>query len=294
MLEGLPGAGLWRLDTQGWNAGTEIGGAFELAQLISRATGKAIIPGTLRLDQRESKREGETVKKFAVPVLDFDVDMGAFARGSELAGLTPIPAIESKSFADEITEVEHAERKTRANSAEPVKPTGIAPKARGAMVDEDGVIIDPATAEELSKLNDAYKMLVVEEKRIVKAKWAELGITTPRSKVEYEKAYQVIFDIINQVSDLPTNDEEQGENGPSGASEAKKTNTDEIFPPMLTSRQVSGINARAARLGLADRAAVHSRISQIIGKECTSVKNLLKSEANKVIDQFEADLDALK
>ncbi len=88
LLADLPASGLWRLDTQGFYAAGELGGALELARLISSSSGRSILPASLRLEQREVKRPGETVKRFAVPVLDFEMD-SAFLLGSPGPGSLP-------------------------------------------------------------------------------------------------------------------------------------------------------------------------------------------------------------
>jgi hypothetical protein len=140
MLTDLPTSGLWRLDTSGYYAAVEISGGFELASLISRATGRAILPGTLRLEQRETKRPNEPSHKFAVPVIDFDLDMEALT-GTAMPALSPvtaIPAPPARSFAEQLHDVEVVERAPRrANAAEPIKPTGHAPRT-AAEANTDG------------------------------------------------------------------------------------------------------------------------------------------------------------
>jgi hypothetical protein len=68
ILRDLPGIGVWRLDTSGWNAATELAGTVEV--IVAAATRGQLLPAVLRLERREVRRPGETVKKFAVPVLD--------------------------------------------------------------------------------------------------------------------------------------------------------------------------------------------------------------------------------
>ncbi len=80
ILADLDGIGLWRLDTQGFYAATELAGAIELVELLG---GARIVPGRLMLEQREVKRPGEPTKRFAVPVLDLDLSIKR--------GLSPVP-----------------------------------------------------------------------------------------------------------------------------------------------------------------------------------------------------------
>lgn len=145
MLARLSGIGLWRLDTSGWHASEELGGSFDIADMLSKALGRSVLPGILRLEQRVTKRDGKT-NKFAVPVLDFDVDMGALALGysttpqgeitqeptpARTTGLTRVPADELPvpSVAEQVKAIEAPKaRKTRSNAAEPVRRTGLKPK----------------------------------------------------------------------------------------------------------------------------------------------------------------------
>lgn len=63
-LEDVPGMGVWRVDTGGFNAGKELPGATAfLAQV------QGIVAGRLYLDPRNVVRDGKT-KNFVVPVLD--------------------------------------------------------------------------------------------------------------------------------------------------------------------------------------------------------------------------------
>ena len=153
ILSDLSGAGLWRLDTQGWNAAVEIGGAFGMAKLIAQASQRSIIPAILRLDQREIKRPDEPIKRFAVPVLEFSVNLvaltgaGAEPQAISSGQVTPVPgASDARSLADEIKAIEtKGGPKPRANSAEPLKPTGLTPRPLSAMDgdEEDGDILPP-------------------------------------------------------------------------------------------------------------------------------------------------------
>lgn len=70
MLPDLPGLGVWRLDSGGWNAATSLPATIELLRQLST---QPWIPAILRLEQRSKKvREGGKVvtHRFAVPVLD--------------------------------------------------------------------------------------------------------------------------------------------------------------------------------------------------------------------------------
>ncbi len=167
MLAQLPGIGLWRLDTKGYYASTELGGSFEMAEILVSSLGRSVLPGTLRLEERVVKRGGKTLK-FAVPILDFEVDMGALALGkapvAALAspsaaalpegesdfrggadapsGLRPIPREDSPtpSVAEQLAAVDgdrDAGKPKRANAAPAIPATGLAPRpAAEAEADE--------------------------------------------------------------------------------------------------------------------------------------------------------------
>ena len=94
MIRDLPGLGVWRIDTGGYYAAVELGGAVEIIGLAAGAG--AVLPARLRLEQRSVKRPNEGVKRFVVPVLDVDVTpgqlIGSGAVGAPSGLLTPVPA----------------------------------------------------------------------------------------------------------------------------------------------------------------------------------------------------------
>jgi hypothetical protein len=82
MLADLHGVGVWRLDSQGWNAAVELAG---IVESITAAAGRGImLPAVLHLEQRMANRPGEPVRRFAVPRLDTEVTPRQL-----LAGLAP-------------------------------------------------------------------------------------------------------------------------------------------------------------------------------------------------------------
>lgn len=89
MLPDLPGLGVWRLETHGYNAAVEIAAAVEMVELAAGAG--AMLPARLRLEDRTVKRlVGDKIetRNFVVPVIDLDVS------ARQLAGLPggPTPA----------------------------------------------------------------------------------------------------------------------------------------------------------------------------------------------------------
>jgi hypothetical protein len=158
MLTSVPTLGLWRIDTGGWYAASELMGAADLAKLIALSSGRSIIPGRLRVEARTVKRpdpkkpDKVVTRNFVVPVLDFDVDIAAIAPGvaprplaleapapaevappdtaPALPGLTPIPAQSGgPTLEDQLRAVDTpAPRARRSNSAPALPPTGRRPR----------------------------------------------------------------------------------------------------------------------------------------------------------------------
>ena len=290
MLADLPGSGLWRLDTQGWNAANELGGAFELAQLISNATGRAIVPGKLRLDQREVKRPDEATRKFAVPVLDFDVDMNALARGVQVAigsGLTPVPDFEPmKSLGDELEAVNHpAASKPRANAAEPIKRTGLAPHVRGPENSNELM-----TDEQSHELGDLIASMTDFQREFYREAWKERQFP-PLASLTSVLAPEAIA-LAKQVVEGEDTTIHEAESTASGEP-VVNVSASEILPPGITKPQVGKVNGLFRDLGFEDREQVHLRTSAIVGHAVASVNDLTKAEAHKVIDQLSEDVKAL-
>jgi hypothetical protein len=158
MLRDLPGLGVWRIDTQGYYAAVELAAAVDVIHI---AAGRGhLLPATLRLEQRMTKRPGQGTRRFAVPVLDIDIPPGELIGGGDprdagtlaieppadtpriIAGkgeyashneygsaapLTPVPATDDapRPVADQIAN--HKPRPRRKGTAT-VPPTGLAPR----------------------------------------------------------------------------------------------------------------------------------------------------------------------
>jgi len=97
MLPKIPGLGVWRMESKGWNAANELPGTVEL--LLLAAAQRQFIPGVLRLEPRTSKKGGQT-RKYVVPVIDLpslrmeDVIRGGLTPGAQLGVLNaPPPAL---------------------------------------------------------------------------------------------------------------------------------------------------------------------------------------------------------
>ncbi len=82
---------MWLISSTGWNAANELGGTAEVLK-AARDSG-VIVPATLRLEQRQSVKAGQT-RKFAVPVLELGTslrEMTALSSGDISSALPPPP-----------------------------------------------------------------------------------------------------------------------------------------------------------------------------------------------------------
>jgi len=68
IIPDLPGLGVWRVQSSGWNAANELGGVAELLAVV-RERG-VIVPAMLRLDQRSTVLPDGSTSRYVVPVLD--------------------------------------------------------------------------------------------------------------------------------------------------------------------------------------------------------------------------------
>jgi hypothetical protein len=155
MIRDLPGLALWRLDTQGWYAARELGGAIEIMGL---AAGRGVmVPARLLLEQRSVKRPGKDGKpqtlRFAVPRLDLGITPGEFLLAGQPAGipvaalaegapperrLTPVPQIEGPrpSIAEQSAPPQPPP--ARRNAAPEIPASGRRRSAPAKVAGEDG------------------------------------------------------------------------------------------------------------------------------------------------------------
>lgn len=165
ILKELPGLGVWRLESHGWYAATELAGTVEVC--MAAATRGQLLPAVLRLEQREVRRVGEPMRKFAVPILDVQMrpDALGLVVGSSAAtageveqgrswtpiGQAPPPAALGTGDGTTAQQIRNARTeapKPRRNSAPPLPATGVAPKGLAIAPDE---VITPAADSSLSE-----------------------------------------------------------------------------------------------------------------------------------------------
>ena len=93
MLPKVPGLGVWRLDTKGWNAATTLPATLELLGAMAQG---AWVPAVLRMEQRSKRvRDPQTrqvqTRRFVVPVVDIvDTPIGQVVLGEA----PPAPRLE--------------------------------------------------------------------------------------------------------------------------------------------------------------------------------------------------------
>ncbi len=81
VLRDMPGIGVWRLESHGWNAAVELPG---LAEFVMRADG--MVPAFLTLEERVTKRDGKT-NRFMVPGIDVEVTPSQLLAGQTTAAV---------------------------------------------------------------------------------------------------------------------------------------------------------------------------------------------------------------
>lgn len=159
ILPRIPGLGLWRLDTGGYNAATTIPSTLELLLTIDQ---RAMVPATLRAVERSSKvrkPDGKVItRRFIVPVLDAPgitigqlVESGLHdAQALPETVERPRPMTAEERVAARAAAVRDAAGTSPAPTAEPGTPAvdnapeAVPPPVSGA-TDEPGV--EPAAAQ---------------------------------------------------------------------------------------------------------------------------------------------------
>lgn len=134
ILADLEGFGVWRLDTQGWNAAQELSGTIDVLEML-QGRGQ-MVPARLLLVQRQSRKPGEAVKKFAVPSLDLNLRVAEMLGASQPSNpaiatqrpvLTPVVSDDTPapSIAAQVQSAQAPpERAARSNAAAALPPSG--------------------------------------------------------------------------------------------------------------------------------------------------------------------------
>lgn len=152
MLPDLPDLGVWLLASGGYYAAVELAGTADL--LHQAATAGALVPATLRLEQRSVIRNKQT-RKYAVPVLELGVTPRQLVSGEGIgdlpAALQAAPSVaaitagEPEQPAERVTAQQLADIASKATMADEVKDAGRRAREAGLLqefVDQgDGVCV---------------------------------------------------------------------------------------------------------------------------------------------------------
>jgi hypothetical protein len=84
----IPGLGVWRLWSTGWNFALEMGAMVPMLQ----GSGAQV---ELKMDRRHSKREGSARKDFTVPVIAANITVGMLRAGRGARAALPLPSLAS-------------------------------------------------------------------------------------------------------------------------------------------------------------------------------------------------------
>ena len=171
LMPDIAGLGVWRLESHGYYAATELAGAVELIEQMAGV--HSVIPARLRLEQRSVRRliDGKPeVRNFAVPVIDLDVSilgvraiavtMGEGGEMPELpAGWEPVPELEPPAVLSVVAQVEEATKPRtpapRKNAAAPLPATGRKPRTAAEATEENCALCGkPYGAEPLVRNHD--------------------------------------------------------------------------------------------------------------------------------------------
>jgi hypothetical protein len=217
MLVDLPGFGLWRIESHGWYAATELFGGIEALAMLAPDT---LVRGRLVADHREVVRFDADGKpkthKFVVPTLDLpdvrlreliapDGGVGvAINAPSRPAGLTPVaPAALTETTGQSIAEqlATTAETPRRKNAAAVLPPTGLRPgqiEAGAAPREGSSSGGVPATAPEAARPEHAGTAEVVPQQIELGGEESSSGDRMPPSSPPTSEPV-TLGDLLNRM-----------------------------------------------------------------------------------------------
>lgn len=163
MLAELPGIGVWRLESHGFYAATELAGTVDVLQ--AAAGHGQLLPAVLRLEQRQVKKPGEATRNFVVPVLEIRVTPTGLGVGRPVAidsdGWAPIAtpepagALTAGEAAAAVATPGKPPKQQRANSAPPVPSTGVKPRGNAGTTDQT----EPASVAQVKAIQSMFGMI---------------------------------------------------------------------------------------------------------------------------------------
>lgn len=281
MLAELPGVGLWRLETQGFNAARELQGAVDVIRMAARRG--ELLPATLRLEQRMTKRPGQGTRRFAVPVLDINITPAQLLDGKGLEPPAEIPAYTSDRALDadihagiasgELVAITFAQDTQQANIG--ARATHLTPVPH----DDEPTpsIAEQAATQKPRKTRGATPIpkTGIKPRTVQEAANAEpdrIGAAEdPRDRIGAEHSYK----------------------GPDfhGEPSLPRARASEGSPLIdaITAAQLKKLSILLKEAGFDDRETRHAFVQTAINRDITSAKDLTKAEAHKVIDILEND-----
>jgi hypothetical protein len=150
---------------------------------------------------------------------------------------------------------------------------------------------DAPSDDQKLRLNTVLSLVKKERKPNVEAHWKQAGlpIKSQLNADEIETAIQIVTEVVDAPeSDLSTSGHETGGNVSQTRSD---TSEGKLETPMMTQDQNRKMRALVADLEGTD-GDVHVIAGRIVDREITSLKQLTRGEAKKVIDQLLSDIDA--
>lgn len=302
MLAKVPGIGLWRIESHGWNSGAELAGSIEMAHLLAEVVGRSVLPAKLRLEKKAVKRPKKgkpdevVTQRFVVVVLDFDVDMASLAVGASpiaappslavggvgpaalpaASSVTPVPPAAVSSIAEQIEAAgTPTERKRRSNSPPALPSTGrrrgrAQPPPRVEVTDE--LVAARTPVLELFKslpesLRPGYVETLQEEhgdqSTWTVEKWNEVGAWLKAEIASSEEGSGSEHDSV------------AGQPPPPAGSSPEPSSED--VPSFC-----AGLHARREALGI-EEDVFRRIVSEVSGGRTTSTRDLNNGEAVKVM-----------
>lgn len=282
ILPELPGIGLWRVESHGWYAASELAGTLALLESLA---GSGRISARLQLQQRMVLRGGKT-HKFAVPVLDLDVRVTdvvpvAPAASAQLAApvataptpaFTPIdtaalPPGPQPTVAEQVQAVaDTPERVARRGAAPPMPATGVRPPLRAGGGDSGP---EPAAAPEEGREPKATQA----QMRKIHASGKDLGLDHDAIR---DRASSILRRPVESLAAITKTDANRIIEA-LGA-EAAKAGT----PAAASGAQTQAILAIAAKQGLTD-ADLLEVASAVLGREVDANTRFNGDEAAALI-----------
>jgi hypothetical protein len=148
-----------------------------------------------------------------------------------------------------------------------------------------------AMPEQLQEIEEQLAFLTEDEKRQVAQWWKSKGFARLENldKFEADKVKKYLFDFLNAESSDATTSRDTKESDENRNIDTSQMNSNDLKAPKCSEAQVKKIRAMMHQTGV-DNKDVHTRASDIIRRQISSLKDLTKAEATKVIDQLNADV----